>query len=167
MRILSLESENFKRLKVVEITPDGNLVKITGRNAQGKTSVLDALWSALAGASSSPKAPINDSAAEARIRVTLGERTNGTRQVELIVTRKFKRDSSKDKGYTTSLKVEGSTPGMAPQDYLDSLLSVLTFDPLDFMRMKPKEQFDLFRTNDLVLERSETGCDTVGDLAAF
>lgn len=143
MKILSLESENFKRLKVVEIQPDGNMVKITGRNAQGKTSVLDAIWAALAGASSSPKAPINDNATEARIRVTMGERE--PRQVELIVTRKFKRDSSKDKGYTTSLKVEGNVAGAAPQDYLDSLLSVLTFDPMEFMRMKPRDQFDLFR----------------------
>ncbi len=145
MKILTLESENFKRPKAVEITPAGNMVKLTGKNAQGKTSVLDAIWVALAGLSSAPKAPINDNATEARIRVTLGERTQQGKQVELIVTRKFKRDSSKDKGYTTSLKVEGDTKGMSPQDCLDSLLSVLTFDPMDFMRMKPAEQFAMLR----------------------
>ena len=41
MRILKLTAENVKRLKVVEITPRGDLVQISGRNGQGKTSVLE------------------------------------------------------------------------------------------------------------------------------
>ena len=49
MKIVSLEAENYKRLKAVEITPDGNMVVIGGRNAQGKSSVLDAIWAALGG----------------------------------------------------------------------------------------------------------------------
>ena len=42
----------MKRLKAVDITPDGTLQIITGRNAQGKTSVLDAIWLALGGGAS-------------------------------------------------------------------------------------------------------------------
>jgi len=32
MKILSLQAENIKKLTVVEIKPDGNLVWITGKN---------------------------------------------------------------------------------------------------------------------------------------
>jgi len=49
MKIVKLTAENVKRLRAVEITPDGNTVVISGRNGQGKTSVLDSIWFALGG----------------------------------------------------------------------------------------------------------------------
>ena len=47
LKIIQLSAENVKRLIAVEIKPDGNLVQITGKNGQGKTSVLDSIWWAL------------------------------------------------------------------------------------------------------------------------
>ena len=47
MKIIELRATNIKRLKAVEITPDGTMQVIGGRNAQGKSSVLDAIWLAL------------------------------------------------------------------------------------------------------------------------
>lgn len=49
LHILSLEAENVKRLRAVKIEPKGRMVPIGGRNGQGKTSILDAIWWALAG----------------------------------------------------------------------------------------------------------------------
>ena len=49
MNIVKLRAENIKRIVAVEIEPDGALVQITGRNGAGKSSVLDAIWWALAG----------------------------------------------------------------------------------------------------------------------
>ncbi len=43
MRIRELITENFKRVKMVRIRPDGNMVFISGRNKQGKTSILDSI----------------------------------------------------------------------------------------------------------------------------
>ena len=40
MKIIKLTAENVKRLKAIEITPEGNLVVIGGLNDQGKTSTL-------------------------------------------------------------------------------------------------------------------------------
>lgn len=62
MRIITLKAENVKRLKAVEIQPDGDVVVIAGRNAQGKSSVLDAIWLALAGAAGAKETtrPIRD-----------------------------------------------------------------------------------------------------------
>lgn len=38
LRIHRISVENYKRLRAVEIYPDGNVVVISGRNAQGKTT---------------------------------------------------------------------------------------------------------------------------------
>lgn len=50
MKIISLKSENVKRLSVVEVIPkDKALVIVAGKNGQGKSSVLDSIMFALAG----------------------------------------------------------------------------------------------------------------------
>ena len=49
MKIIELQAENVKRLKAVDITPDGTLQIIGGRNAQGKSAVLDSIWLELSG----------------------------------------------------------------------------------------------------------------------
>jgi energy-coupling factor transporter ATP-binding protein EcfA2 len=136
MKIISLQAENFKKLHAVEITPDGNFVQITGRNGQGKTSTLDAIWVALAGTSAAPKQPIRKGAESARIRLDLGE---------IVVTRHFK--AGEDGSYTTQLTVESAEGARypSPQKMLDSLLGALSFDPLAFSRMDAKSQFNELR----------------------
>jgi AAA domain len=136
MKIISLQAENFKKLHAVEITPDGNFVQITGRNGQGKTSTLDAIWVALAGTSAAPKQPIRKGAESARIRLDLGE---------IVVTRHFK--AGEDGSYTTQLTVESAEGARypSPQKMLDSLLGALSFDPLAFSRMDAKAQFNELR----------------------
>ena len=81
MKIIRLQAENFKRLKAVSNTPEGNIVQISGKNGQGKSSVLDSIWPALGGAEVLPKKPIREGAEDATIRLDLGQ---------YIVTRKFK-----------------------------------------------------------------------------
>lgn len=64
MKIIEFRAERFKRLSAVEITPEGNTVIISGRNGQGKSSVLDAIWLALGGGNavkdSATTVPIKD-----------------------------------------------------------------------------------------------------------
>lgn len=136
MKIVKLQAENVKRLVAVEITPTGNLVQITGKNGAGKTSVLDAIWWALAGKGNIQAAPIRKGQNKARIRLDLGE---------IIVTRTF---AAKEEGEpTTTIAVENADGARfpSPQAMLDSLLGQLSFDPLAFARMKPREQFDALR----------------------
>lgn len=135
MHIVELRAENIKRLSAVTIRPTGEVVEISGRNEQGKTSVLDSIWLALGGAEVIPQEPIRSGQDEAMVRLDLGE---------LTVTRKFRR---KDQGFATSLVVE--TPdGMrpkSPQTMLNELVGRFTLDPLAFSRMKPAEQFDAMK----------------------
>ena len=128
MKILSLLAENVKGIKVVQITPDGNLVQITGPNGSGKTSVLDSIYWALAGTSNIPAKPVRTGEHRAIVKLDLGEFT---------VTRRFT-----DAG-GTSLLVEGDGKEFkSPQGVLDKLLGSLTFDPLAFSRMSPKQQLE-------------------------
>lgn len=133
MKIVQFTAENFKRLQAVEITPNGNLVQITGLNGAGKTSVLDGIWTALKGKSVAPQDPIHDGAERALLRLDLGE---------LVVTRRFNK-GGKD-GYTTTVTVESADGAKfgSPQAVLDSLVGALALDPLAFVAMPAKEQFE-------------------------
>lgn len=137
MKILSFFAENVKKLTVVEITPDGNLVQITGRNASGKSSVLDAIMMAIAGAEHIQTVPIRRGATEAVIRLDLGE---------IKVSRTFKQRVDAD-GFTSAITVSQANGARfpSPQAMLDSLLGELSFDPLAFTRMKSGEQLDILK----------------------
>jgi energy-coupling factor transporter ATP-binding protein EcfA2 len=131
MKIVNLVADNFKRLSAVEITPEGNVVEITGKNGSGKSSVLDAIYVALVGRSVAPPKPIRNGEEECRIRLDMGE---------LIVTRTFK--AKEGAPYTDTLKVENAD-GLRygkPQEVLDALLGEIGFDPFGFCQMKPAEQ---------------------------
>ena len=133
MKIVKLCAENVKKLRAVEITPDGAIVQITGPNGSGKSSVLDAIWWALAGTKAIDSKPVRDGAESASITLDLGEFT---------VTRTFKAE-----GGTTKLEVTTAEGARypSPQKMLDALLGSLTFDPLAFARAVPKEQLDTLR----------------------
>lgn len=136
VKILGLLIENVKKLVVVEIKPSGNMVQITGKNGQGKTSVLDSIWWALAGTANIQGVPIRQGESVARIRLDLGE---------VIVTRTFK--AKEDGDYSSAITVEtvDGARFQSPQALLDSMLGALTFDPLEFSRMKPRDQYDTLR----------------------
>lgn len=127
MKVINLQAENFKRLKAVDITPDGNTVVIAGKNAQGKTSVLDAIWAAVGGRDGNRHdKPIRDGEDTATVRVDLGD---------MIVTRTWKGDNS-------TVKVESADGAQykSPQTLLDSFIGRLSFDPLAFSMQEPKKQ---------------------------
>ena len=129
MKIIQLNAENVKRLKAVEITPDGAVQVVAGRNAQGKSSVLDAIWMALdwKNAGKTTPRPVRDGEERAQVRLDLGD---------LVVTRKWA-------GEKTTLTVEsgdGKMKPTRPQELLDSLLGHLSFDPLAFTQQGGKEQ---------------------------
>lgn len=136
MQIVSLQAENIKRLVAIEIKPDGALVQITGRNGQGKSSILDAIWWAIAGARHLQPVPIRAGADKAIIRLDLGE---------IVVTRKFTR--REDETFTTTITVENAAGARfgSPQEVLNGLFGALSFDPLAFTRLDPKEQVSQLR----------------------
>lgn len=136
MKLISLEAQNIKRLKAVEIAFRDGLMVIGGKNGAGKSSCLDAIAMALGGKDLICDQPLRKGEARGHVTVTLGGP-----ETMYTVTRKF---SSKG---TTSLVIEaadGSRP-TSPQALLDGLLGSLAFDPLAFSRMSVKTQAETLR----------------------
>jgi hypothetical protein len=135
-KIIRLETENVKRISAVSITPEGNVIEITGKNDNGKSSVLDSIRWALGGKDDIQSMPIRSGQKSAEIVVHLDG---------LTVRRGLK--ASEEGGYLPTLVVEAEELGKisSPQKLLDKLLDKLTFDPLEFTKLKPAEQFELLK----------------------
>jgi len=138
MKIIELQAENIKRLKAIHITPNGSVVPITGRNRQGKSSVLDSIWFALGGEKAVQDKPVRDGEKSAWVKLDMGEFT---------VTRSFNEAGN------SYLHIEHSDgfKMSSPQKTLDKLLGgsagqrKLAFDPLEFMRMTGDKQAELLK----------------------
>lgn len=131
LHVVALQVSNVKRVRAVTIRPDGELVIIGGKNAAGKSSTLDAIEMALAGASAIPADPIRHGARKGKVVVDLGE---------LIVERLFT-----PKGSTLTVTAKDGTPQKSPQAILDSLASKVAWDPVAFARMEPKKQDEILK----------------------
>lgn len=144
MRINRLQVENIKRIVAaqVEFDPKQNVFQISGKNAQGKTSLLDSIWLALGGGDAGKGVvnPIRKGETEGKVTVDLGD---------MIVTRAYRRGD--DGVIKTTLHVEGKMEAApdskvrrvtysSPQTLLDGLIGKLAFDPLRFAGQSEKEQ---------------------------
>lgn len=129
MQIIELVASNIKRLKAVRIKPNGNVVQLTGKNEQGKSSCLDAIMYALGGKSAQDEKPIRDGEEKASVEVDLGD---------LIVKRRWTGENT----YLDVCSKDGAKYP-SPQAILDKLVGELTFDPLRFSQMDPKEQANI------------------------
>jgi len=130
--IVSLQAENIKRLRAVSITPDGSMVIIGGRNAQGKSSLLDSIAFALGGKAGVPEAVLRDGARRGKVTCDLGD---------LTVTRTFTPGGG---GQLTVTNADGKKM-TSPQAILDALTGSLTFDPLAWFKMDERKQLETLR----------------------
>lgn len=125
VKINSLEFENVKRIKAVQLEPSkSGLTIIGGKNRQGKTSVLDSIAWALGGDKFKPSNPMrHGSVVEPHLKVTLD---NG-----ITVERS---------GKNSSLKVIDSTSNKGGQQLLNSFVEQFALDLPKFMNQSSKEK---------------------------
>lgn len=148
--ICALEVENVKRVKAVRMKPArAGLTVIGGRNAQGKTSVLDAICWALGGKRYEPDCPHRDgSASDPSMRVEL---SNG-----IVAERR---------GKSGALKVTDPSGARAGQALLDEFVEQLALDLPKFMaasdRDKAKELLRIIGVEDRLeeLDRLESSLE--------
>jgi DNA repair exonuclease SbcCD ATPase subunit len=131
MKIIKLEAQNIKRLKAITIYPKGGATLIGGRNAQGKSSTLDAIEMALGGTKSIPEEPIRREAKKGHIVLETDE---------LLIERTFS-----SKGSKLLVRNKAGVEQKGPQALLDSLFGSLAFDPFKFSTEKPQKQAEIIR----------------------
>lgn len=132
LTIVSLEAENFKRLRAIRIAPNGEgIVEIRGNNGEGKSSTLDAIAAVLGGEKLCPAEPIRRGEKTAEATVDLGE---------FRVTRRWT-----EKGSTLKVTTADGAAFSSPQKMLDKMIGSLSFDPLEFSRQKPAAQNETLR----------------------
>jgi DNA repair exonuclease SbcCD ATPase subunit len=132
MKVVHLEVQNVKRIRAVSITPgSGPTVIIGGQNAQGKTSVLDAIQMVLGGGKALPEEPIRRGAKQASIVADLGDLV-----VERVITKT---------GTTLTVRDKDGNKRSSPQTLLDKLCSKISFDPLEFSKQEPAKQNETLR----------------------
>lgn len=125
VKINTLEFENVKRIKAVQLAPSKNgLTIIGGGNRQGKTSVLDSIAWALGGDKFKPSNPQREgSVIEPHLRVTLD---NG-----IVVERS---------GKNSALKVIDSKGNKGGQQLLNSFIESFALDLPKFMNQSSKDK---------------------------
>lgn len=129
MKIINLIAENVKKLTAVDITPTENMVRITGKNGAGKSSILDSITMALLGGKAIPSTPIKKGKDKGKIIIDLGDH---------VITRSFTKENS-------YLKIESKNGALikSPQAFLDRIVGNISFDPLEFLNNESRKQRDI------------------------
>lgn len=137
-KIIAMQVENIKRIKLVRFRPQGSTVIFAGKNGHGKTSMLDAYDYAVRGTTKIPSQPIRKGERTGSVRVNFGD---------FEVERTFTRVENGKEPYITKLFVYGKSREKfpTPQALLDGWNHGTTFDPLAFARMEPRKQLETLR----------------------
>jgi hypothetical protein len=135
MRIIRLTSENIKRIKAIDISPNKHMNRISGANGEGKTSVLDSILWCLTGTSKVQAQPVRKGAGKGRTEVDLGD---------IVVNRRFYEGGNRNGTLAIESKTN-RTRYQSPQALLDGFMGKVSFDPLEFLRMKPEQQSEVLR----------------------
>lgn len=128
LTVVQFKAERVKRIEAISITPrsDKPMVLLTGKNRQGKSCTIDAIWMALGGKSAIPTMPIKQGADSAEIQLDLGE---------FIITRKITPNHE-----YLDVRTKDGFKVPKPQEFLNSRLAGRAENPLKFMNLSPTEQ---------------------------
>jgi len=149
MRIIRFQAANTKRIKLVDITPNKYVNRVSGGNGEGKSSVLDAIEWVLVGGKNIPSQPVRRGAVNGKIKIDMGEE-----KAEVVLTRSFQEGSNKRAGRLEVAQLPGADASefqdkrkkiTTPDELEDALLKQVSFDPLEFMRMEAKKQYHVLR----------------------
>lgn len=133
MKIDRVQISNFKRIRMVEFKPEGELVVVGGQNGQGKTSVLDAIASALSGTKPKISDPVR----------------HGADRYETIVLTdtglEIRQYGTREGTYGLRVRAADGMEAAQPARFLEKFYSSLTFDPLAFSRQTAAQQGETLR----------------------
>ena len=131
MNISHLRIENYLGIEEIDLNFKGkDKLVIEGGNGRGKTSILEAIENAMNSTSDRRPRKVKDGAEQAILLVELDDGTEIKRTIK--VTGENKVEVKKD-----GLKV------IKPETFLKNLFGGFTFNPVDFLQKKDKEQTEI------------------------
>jgi DNA repair exonuclease SbcCD ATPase subunit len=127
-----LIGKNFKKLKLVEIDFDDNgLIKITGPNEAGKSTVLELIWVALGGKREFPEKPIREGEDRTEMELKFPELDINVKRI--ITENSHRLEVTNNKGNKYS----------SPQSVLNGLFNKIGLMPRKFADAKKDKQVDM------------------------
>jgi DNA repair exonuclease SbcCD ATPase subunit len=116
MKIIRLKINNVLNLRAIDVRPDKHVNKVSGKNAAGKSNLLETIRFSLLGKRAMPPKPLKNGAKKGDIKVDLGDYI-----VEVKITKQGEYWKVCDK--------EGN-PVKSPQSLLKEIVGPISFDPL-------------------------------------
>jgi hypothetical protein len=164
LTILKVKEEGFQRIEVFNADFAGKrLVQITGGNGEGKTSVLNGIWFGLKGLKAG-KFGVKDTGKgnkpkfkDLRVVPTQNKDLVNRNHQELTVELTLQDDTQRIFTVRRTMNKSGNPPTLTiepaihkdmkktPQEFLDDVLGVLTFDPLGFTQLELDEQIEMLK----------------------
>lgn len=130
MKVQKVQIKNFKSIEDLNIDLDGKSVYLVGRNRSGKSSLIQAIFSALSG-KEIPEASITKGQSKGHIEIMIGD-TDKQYKIKLSFTEK------NQKGTLSIITPDGMKA--SSKKVLDDIVGNITFDPFDFINSDGKKQ---------------------------
>lgn len=135
MRLLSLETENVKRTKLVRFKPRKGVNVVRGKNKNGKTSLLDSVEYLFGGTKTHPPRVIREGENEAHVVAETEE---------FIALRRWWKGTDGSEKTELELRAKEGGKLKSPQAILDKLFSG-TFSATAFQELPPPKQLEVLR----------------------
>jgi len=131
MTVVRLTVDSFKKLVACDLQPSPTgLIPVRGKNAAGKSSLIESMLAALLGRKGAQALPIAEGQAGADVVLDLGA---------IVVRRHWKRGSDDKAETSLSVQAADGSSLRSPQAILDALVGEFA-DPVAFLGMKADEQ---------------------------
>jgi DNA repair ATPase RecN len=129
MKLIKFETQNFKNITAAEVNLQGKSLVVTGGNAQGKTSLIDAIEFAIVGKKRGSDLPVK-----------LGEKKAHTllETDELIINRTITATGN----HVLKVESKDGAEYKKPQAFLDQFYHTIGLTPAKFLELSSEERFE-------------------------
>jgi len=130
LKILALQITNARKIKFAEITPEGDIVTLVGKNEAGKSTIMQAIKYALTGEKEPDFVTHGEDAASIKLKIGDGE-------AAYEINQRVKADGT----VTLVVKNQDGFKPTSPRKFINDLVEGgLACDPLAFTTMTKKDR---------------------------